>query len=85
MSDSMTMSVSSVVSTDGKKRIYVNFADGNRSAELTCPKGNVMSNKGFSEKEMAALKYYVTQNKEQIMEEAAKVNIARAFMGDDKS
>lgn len=80
MSETVNMSVSPVVTTDGKKRIYVTFTDGERSAELTCPRGNVMNNNGFSEKEMAALKYYVTQNKEQIMAEAAKVNVMKAFM-----
>ena len=80
MENTMQMSVSSVVTRDGKKRIYVEFVDKDRSAEITFPKGNVMKNDGFSEKELVALKYYVTQNKEQILSESQKVNVVKAFM-----
>ena len=84
MSESMEMSVSSIVSKDGKKRIYVQFHDGARAAEITFPAGKVMSNEGFSEKEMAALIFYVQNNKEQILGAAKQINVVKAFMDSGK-
>nr|MCR4841866.1 hypothetical protein [Eubacterium sp.] len=59
---------------------YVKFIDGDRSAEITFPAGRVISNDGFEEKEIVALRYYVTQNKAQILKESEKVNVMKAFM-----
>ncbi len=80
MDQTMEMSVSSIVDHDGKKRIYVQFKDRDRTAELTCPKGLVVSNEGFTEKELAALRFYVQENKDLIIEAAQNVNVLDAFM-----
>ena len=81
MSDTLEMSVSSVTNTDGKKHIYVWFCDKNRNAEGRIPECDIIKNNGFSEKELAALRFYMKENTDQILKAAKTVSLMQAFMG----
>lgn len=83
MSDAMNMTVSGIFNKNGKKVISVLFSDGSRSAEGTIPEGKIHINQGFSEEEIAALEFYLKTEQDSIVEMAKKVNVMKAFMGDE--
>ena len=81
MNSEIKMSVSSLIRTEDKKAVYVMFQDGEKSAELTLPDLSIVSNKGFSDKEIAQLKDYMDNEREKIYAMAKEINPLRAFMG----
>lgn len=66
-----------------EKKIYINFTEGNNSAEGTLPDCVVTSNKGFSEDEIFYIEKYMRENKEFIINQAKSVNPMRSFLGMD--
>ena len=84
MSEELRMSVSSMTRTKDSKAVYILFTDGEKSAELTLPECKVISNKGFTDEEIAGLKYYISSDRETIYAMAKKVNPMKAMMKDTK-
>ena len=84
MSEELKMSVSSMTRTKDNKAVYILFTDGEKSAELSLPEGKIISNKGFSDEEIAGLKYYICNNQETIYAMAKKVNPVKAMMNDGR-
>lgn len=76
----MKMSVSSVVSKDGKREIYVLFTEDSRSAEGRLSDYKMISNKGFTQDEAAALETYMRQETNTILRMAKSVNVMDAFL-----
>ena len=76
----MKMSVSSIVSKDGKREIYVLFTEGSRSAEGRLSDYKMISNKGFTQDEAVALETYMRQETNTILRMAKSVNVMDAFL-----
>ncbi len=75
------MSVSTMTRTKDSKAVYVLFEDEGKSAEFSLPGCRVVSNKGFSEEEMASLADYVRNEQDSIFETAKKIDPMKAFLG----
>ena len=64
------------------KAVYVLFEDGTKSAEFALPEGKLMNNRGFSEEDVAQLKDYVCNEKDEIFSLAKTINPIKAFLGE---
>jgi len=80
MNDELKMSVSPICIKDGNRYAFVNFADGNRTAEGKIPDCKILSNKGFSEQEITQLEEYMKKELPNLKKMAAGVNVLGAFM-----
>ena len=80
MNGEMKMSVSSIVSRDGKREIYVLFTEGKRSAEGRLSDYKMLSSKGFTAEEVAALETYMRQETNTILRMAKNINVMDAFL-----
>lgn len=76
----MNMTVSSIVSKDGKKEIYVLFTEGERSAEGRLSDYKMISCKGFTREETDMLEAYMRREKDRILRMAKSVNVMDAFL-----
>ena len=74
------MSISQIFQKDGKPTAFVLFSEGRKSAEGKIPDCTIISNDGFSEKEVKALELYLKMQQESILKTAKEVNIMKAFM-----
>jgi hypothetical protein len=83
-SDELNMSVSPVITKDGRPCAYVSFSDGTRQAEALIPECRLTCNRGFSPEELSGLKDYLKANKEELMKTAKGLNVMDAFMGKKK-
>ena len=79
MNGKMDMSISQIFQKDGKPTAFVLFSEGRKSAEGKIPDCTIISNDGFSEKEVKALELYLKMQ-ESILKTAKEVNIMKAFM-----
>ncbi|MBQ1902538.1 MAG: hypothetical protein II169_08350 [Lachnospiraceae bacterium] len=79
----LKMTVSPVVTRDGKQLAYVSFSDDNRSAEGEIPECIITMNKGFTPEEVACLEDYMRVNRTELKKMAASVNVMNAFMTED--
>lgn len=82
--DELNMSVSPICERDGKKIAFVSFSDGARSAEGEIPACKITKNSGFDEGEVVQLELYMKSELATLKKMAASVNVARAFMSEDK-
>lgn len=80
MNENLKMSVSSIVAKDKKKRIYIQFMDGDKNAEAVLPGGKIIYNKGFSQEEIAVLETYIKSEEKQIINMAKAINPIKAIM-----
>lgn len=80
MKDEMKMSVSSIVSRDGKREIYVFFQEGKRSAEGRLSDYKMIHSNGFTEEEVAVLETYMRTEKDTILRMAKNINVMDAFL-----
>ena len=80
MNGKMNMSISQIFQKDGKPTAFVLFSEGRKSAEGKIPDCTIISNDGFSEKEVKALELYLKMQQESILKTAKEVNIMKAFM-----
>ncbi len=76
----MKMSVSSIVSKDGKREIYVLFTEGDKSAEGRLSDYKMISSRGFNRDETAALEAYMRREKDTIVSMAKNINVFDAFL-----
>lgn len=76
----MNMSVSSIVSKDGKREIYVLFSEGNKSAEGRLSDYKMINSKGFSDEEITALEGYMRKETSMIVRMAKNINVMDAFL-----
>ena len=77
----MNMLVSGLVGKGDNKRICVYFSDKDKYAEGSIPDCKITSAKGFSDSEIKEIEDYLRENKDQIIEEARKVNPLKSFLG----
>lgn len=80
MSNKLTITISGMTRTADKKAIYVLFEEGSRSAEIAIPDNKIVSNKGFSDEEIAQFMEYLDAERETIYETAKTINPLRAMM-----
>lgn len=80
MNENIKMSVSSIVSKDNKKKIYVQFVEGDKIAEGVLPDKKIVYNKGFSEDEIVVLETYIKSEEKAIVEMAKGINPIKAIM-----
>ena len=80
MNGKMNMSISQIFQKDGKPTAFVLVSEGRKSAEGKIPDCTIISNDGFSEKEVKALELYLKMQQESILKTAKEVNIMKAFM-----
>ena len=86
MPEEMKMSVSGAVKDkNGNKVVYVTFEDKGRSAEGVLPEGKILKSSGFSEKEIKALEFYMSSQKDTIIQMASTVDPMKAFLSSGKS
>lgn len=76
----MNMSVSSIVSKNGKREIYVLFTEGSCSAEGRLSDYKLISNKGFSQEEADMLEAFMRKETDRILQMAKNVNVMDAFL-----
>ncbi len=76
----MNMSVSSIVSRDGKREIYVLFTEGDRNAEGRLSDYKMISSRGFTREENDMLEAYMRREKDRILQMAKSVNVMDAFL-----
>lgn len=80
MTNSVDMSISSVVPVNGKKAAFVHFSVQDKAAEFIVPECRAVSNTGFTDEEMKMLSDYVLREKADIMDMARKVDPLGKFM-----
>lgn len=80
MNNKMNMSVSQIFRKNGQLTAFVLFSDGKRSAEGKIPDCKMISNQGFSEKEIKALELYLKMEQDSILQTAKGINIMDAFL-----
>ena len=74
------MSVSSIVSKDGKREIYVLFTEGSCSAEGRLSDYKMISSKGFTQEEVDMLEAYMRRETDRIVQMAKNINVMDAFL-----
>ncbi len=81
MDESIKMTVSAICTdkSDKRKYAYVTFSDGKRSAEGTIPSCEITKNDGFSDEEIAALRFYMKTNLDELKRIAAQINVFEAL------
>ena len=80
MQDELNMSVSPICVKDGNRYAFVNFTDEKRAAEGKIPDCKIISNKGFSEEEIAKLEEYMQKELPKLKQMAAGIDVLGAFM-----
>ena len=80
-SEEMQMTYSSVVAKDGKPVVAVRFDRKDGFAEAMLPECRITKSKGFSEEEIVALEFYLTQNKKEIGAKAKAITGLHNFFG----
>ena len=80
MSSNISITISGMTRTANSKAIYVLFEDGKRNAEIAIPGNRLISNNGFSDKEIAEFMEYVISERDAIYEVAKDINPLRAMM-----
>lgn len=80
MNKNMKMSVSPICRKNGQPTAFVLFTDGTRSAEGKIPDCKMISNQGFSEKEIKTLELYLKMEQDSIFQTAKSINIMDAFL-----
>ncbi len=82
MNSEMKINVSPITRLGDKRVAYVLFTDKSSSAEFIIPGGELISNKGFDEKELAELKEYLDSEQDNLFQVAKELNPMRSFMRD---
>lgn len=77
----MVVMISGIIRKQDDKRVCVLFSDDNRMAEGVVPACKIISNTGFSEKEVEGLEKYLRENETGIWDEALRVNPLKGFLG----
>ncbi len=76
----MEMTVSKIVTKDGKKVAFVRFVDGKASAEWKIPDLSLVANDGFDEEKISLMKVYLRSELKNIMDTAKNINMWDSFM-----
>ncbi len=74
------MSVSGILHRGESRSICVMIEDGQRSAEIRLPEGEILSKKGYTDEEINELIAYLNDNMDDILNTARGVNPMKAFM-----
>lgn len=78
--EKLTVTCSGIVRHGDEKCIYVRFEKGDKYAEGKIPGGEMISHKGFSDKELQDFKEYMREYETDIVEQAKQVNLIKNFM-----
>ncbi len=76
----MEMTVSKIVTKEGKKAAFVRFVDGKASAEWKIPDLTLVANDGFDEEKISLMKVYLRSELKNIMDTAKNINMWDSFM-----
>lgn len=79
MEQELNMSVSPVCMKDGEKCAYISFSDATRTAEGRIPDCKIISNKGFSQEEIAQLENYMSMELAKLKRIAASIRLIDAI------
>lgn len=82
MNSEMKINISPVTRLGDKRVAYVLFTDKSANAEFIIPEGELISNKGFDEKELVELKEYLVNEQDHLFQVAKELNPMRSFMRD---
>ena len=74
------MSVSGILHREGSKCVCVTMEDDDRFIEIRMPDAEILSRKGYSEKEADDIVSYLNENMDDILNAARGVNPMTAFM-----
>ena len=74
------MSVSGILHREGSKCVCVTMEDADRFIEIRMPDAEILSRKGYSEKEAEEIISYLNENIDDILNAARGVNPMTAFM-----
>ena len=74
------MSVSGILHREGSKCVCVTMEDADRFIEIRMPDAEILSRKGYSEKEAEEIISYLNENMDDILNAARGVNPMTAFM-----
>lgn len=74
------MSVSGILHRGSDRAVCVMIEDTARSIEIRIPEGEILANKGYTEKEAEDLISYLNENMDDILETARRINPMKAFM-----
>ncbi|MBQ6886215.1 MAG: hypothetical protein IJN54_01715 [Lachnospiraceae bacterium] len=80
MEQEINMSVSSICMKDGEKYAFVSFTDGKRIADGKIPACKIVSNKGFSQKEVEQLETYMQRELPKLKRLAAGIRVIDAII-----
>ncbi|MGN0241430.1 MAG: hypothetical protein ACI4CS_07065 [Candidatus Weimeria sp.] len=77
----MKMTVSPICTdkTGKKKYAYVTFTDGKKYAEAKIPECEITTNDGFTDEELAGLRFYMKTNLSELKKIAARNNVFEAL------
>ena len=75
----MNMLVSGLVGKGDNKRICVYFSDKDKYAEGSIPDCKITSSNGFTKEEIKEIEEYLSDNRDDIIEEAKKVNPLKSY------
>ena len=82
MNSNMKINVSPVTRLGDRRVAYVLFSDGDSCAEFMIPGGELVSSKGFDEKELVEMKEYIDCEQDYLFGVAKELNPMRSFMKD---
>ena len=77
--DVLNMQVSLACKKDGRKVVYVTFADKTRFAEGEIPSCKITTNRGFTPEEVGNLETYLRENMDELNRTAAGIDPIRAL------
>ncbi len=75
----MELKISGIM--DKNRTIYLEYIDGDRSAEIIIPDYKLLRNDGFSKEEIDGLMQYSRDNSLEFFNRAKKINPMTAFLG----
>ena len=81
MGDSVNIKVSGIFEKNGKKRAFISFEDGSRTAEGIIPDCRITDNKGFTREEVLQLEDYMKRELPSLKKTASGINVMNALMG----
>lgn len=80
--DDVSMTYSGIIKKDKEKIVRIRFTRNEERdyAECVIPGGRIEKSEGFSDKELASLRFYLKANEKELMLKAKEITGFRGFM-----